>query len=126
MIDISNKTIDELNVLITKYASALEQIPKNERDAIPYLAVVFDIAVPYIKEKYPDLDSHPKAWATYVLKLLLHYLKNDADIKRVIDEFFVYYKNEYPNYGTDIVLSASQYDRDHNFVYNYAATRKVW
>jgi hypothetical protein len=126
MIDISNKTVDELNALIAKYVSALEQIPNNERDAIPYLAVIFDIAVPYITEKYPDLSKDVKAWAIYVLKLLLRYLKNEPDIKRVIDEFFQYYKTEYSNYGSDIVLSASQYDRDHNFVYNYAATRKVW
>ena len=126
MIDISNKTIDELNVLIGKYAAALEQIPKNERDSIPYLAVIIDIAVPYIKEKYPELNQDVKAWAIYVLKLLLRYLKNDADIKRVVDEFITYYQAEYINYGSDIVLSASQYDRDYKFVYNYAATRKVW
>lgn len=126
MIDISNKTVDELNAIITKYVSALEQIPTNERDAIPYLAVVFDIAVPYIREKYPELNKDIKAWAIYVLKLLLRYLKNEADIKRVVDEFIAYYQAEYANYGKDIELSASQYDRDHKFVYTYAATRKVW
>jgi hypothetical protein len=124
MIDISNKSVDELNALITKYKSALEQV--YETQTIPYLAVVYDIAVPYIKEKYPELDKDTKAWATYVLKFLLGYLKNEADIKRVIDEFIQYYMTEHPNYGNDIVLSASQYDRDYNFVYNYAATRKVW
>jgi hypothetical protein len=124
MIDISNKSVDELNALITKYKSALEQV--YETQTIPYLAVVYDIAVPYLNEKYSELTKDVKAWATYVLKLLLHYLKNEADVKRVVDEFLEYYKNEYHNYGTDIVLSASQYDRDHNFVYNYAATRKVW
>ena len=126
MIDISNKTIDELNILIGKYASALEQLPANERDSIPYLAVIFDIAIPYIEVKYPDLNKDVKAWAIYVLKLLLRYLKNEADIKRVIDEFFEYYKTEYPKYGNDIVLTASVFDKDHSFVYNYAATRKVW
>lgn len=124
MIDISNKSVDEINALITKYKSALENV--YETQTIPYLAVVYDIAIPYIKEKYPELNQDAKTWAVYVLKLLLRYLKNEADIKSVIDEFITYYQAEYANYGNDIVLSASQYDRDYNFVYNYAATRKAW
>ena len=124
MIDISNKTVDELNALIVKYASVVEQI--YDRESIPYLVVIFDIAVTYIEEKYVELSKDVKAWAIYVLRLLLRYLKNEADIKRVIDEFFEYYKAEYSNYGNDIVLTASVFDKDHNFVYNYAATRKIW
>jgi hypothetical protein len=124
MIDISNKSVDELNALITTYKLALEQV--YETQTIPFLAVVFDIAVPYIKERYPDLSTDAKTCGVYVLKLLLKYLKNEADIKRVVDEFFAYHKINYPNYGNDIELSASSFDRDYDFVYKYALTRKAW
>jgi len=122
MINISNKSTDELNTLIVKYKSVLEQVYESE--TIPYLAVVLDIAVPYINNNYSELNSDVKSWSIYVLKILLREIKDEVHIRKIIDEFLQYYETKHKNYGNDIVLSASLFDKDMKFAYDYAVEIK--
>ena len=115
MIDLTNKTTDELNALIQKYASILETIkPKDQ----PYLAVVIDVAYRYLTEKYPNLSPDWKAWNVVALKLQLDKIRYESDIANMIDDFIEYYTKGHQNHVSNSV-AVSEYDRDFAFVHSY-------
>ena len=119
MIDLSNKTIDEVNELIQKYASALELVKPNRE--IPYLAVIIDVGIKYIKEKHNDLTTDWKAMLIVLLKLL--YLKNsinnEANIPTEIENFMTYYNSKYNNYIENLIDYSNDYDKNYKFILNY-------
>jgi hypothetical protein len=116
MIDLTNKSVDEINGLIQKYAQVLETVPHKEQ---PYFAYIMDIAVNHIETNHKNLNSDWKAWSTFVLRKLHGKIKTESDIKKIIDDFVEYQKNEYRKYCDDLVISLNDYDKDRGFVYKY-------
>lgn len=118
MIDLTNKKVEELNVLIQKYKPVLE-LAKSEKD-IPYLAHIIDISIKYINQNHNNLSVDWKAWAVYIIKRLYlnGKLENESDISKIIDGFIEFKKTDYERYCEDIV-AATEYDRDCGFVFRY-------
>jgi hypothetical protein len=115
MIDLTNKTVEEVNILIQKYASLLEVI--EQKQYIPQFAVTFDIAVNYVNRQYNDANSSWKAWAIVVIKKLFDKINNESDIYRIIDEFYVYINSEaFQSYLNSIVMFVDDYARESNCV----------
>jgi hypothetical protein len=119
MLDITNKTTDEINLLTEKYKSVLELI-KNKK-IIPNLAVVLDIGINYINEKYLDLSADWKSYTMLYIKdqYLNDKINNETDIALLIDNFIKYYNEEYTGYIDNLSMSASDYDRDIEFVHKF-------
>jgi hypothetical protein len=116
MIDLTNRTVDEVNGLIQKYASVLELIRPQHH--IPYLAVIIDIGINHIKEKHADLELDWKSWSMVFIKnkYMKGKINKESDIPELIDEFVEHYKNEYSDYIQHIGMSASDCDKDYGFV----------
>lgn len=116
MIDLTNKTVDEINGLIQKYAPLLE-LTKNKKE-IPYLAYVLDIAIKYIEEKHKEAHIDQRAWAATIIRrqYLDGKIKKESDITETIDDFFQYIKDEFQAYVGDMI-PASQYDLEAGFVH---------
>lgn len=116
MIDLTNRSVDEVNGLIQKYVSVLQLIRPIRH--IPYLAVIIDIGIKYIKEKYYDLEPDWKSWSIVYIKnkYMKGKINKESDIPELIDEFIKHYKNEYSDYIQHIGMSASEFDRDYGFV----------
>jgi len=119
MIDLTNRTTDEINALIQKYTPVLELYIKQQND-IPYLAVVIDVGVNYLKTTYNQMTIDWKSWIMVLLKELYFrkIIKSEADIPKEIDDFIIFHNENYVNYVRDIV-AASEYDRDRGFIYVY-------
>lgn len=118
MIDLTNKTVDEINGLIQKYAPLLE-LTKNKKE-IPYLAYVLDIAIKYIEEKHKEKHKDQKAWAATIVRwqYLDGKIKNEFDITQTIDEFFQYLKDEFQTYAGNMV-AASPHDLETGFAFQF-------
>lgn len=119
MIDLTNRSTDEINGLVQKYTPLLELFIRHQKD-IPYLAVTIDVGVNYLKTNYNQITIDWKSWIMVLLKELYirGIIKNEADIPKEIDSFIIYHNQNYINYVSDIV-SASEYDRDRGFIYSY-------
>jgi hypothetical protein len=118
MIDLTNKTVDEINELIKKYASALELIKPQFQ---PYLALIIDIGVKHIKEKYQDLPLDWKAWSIVYLKnkYFKGRIHKETDISDLIDDFIKHYKNDYVEYINNLGTFTNEYERDRGFIHKY-------
>jgi len=118
MIDLTNKTIDEVNGLIQKYANVLELIKPQYQ---PFMAVILDIAITHVKTNHPDLPLDWKSWSIVYLKN--KYFKGrvhkEEDIPGIIDEFIKHYKDNYAEYIQQLGMSASEFDKDYGFVCRY-------
>jgi hypothetical protein len=121
MIDLTNKNID---LLVQKYTPVLELIVGHKQQ-LPYLVVVFEIAVTHIKEKHNELTVDWKAWAVFVIKKLFLNKKitNEREVTETIDEFILYWKENYKSYCDNLAMFASEYDRDRGFVYGYLSKK---
>ena len=69
MIDLTNRTVDEINALIQKYASVLELLKPQHQ---PYLAVVIDVGVEYVKEKISRLAIRLESLVNCVSQKQIH------------------------------------------------------
>jgi hypothetical protein len=120
MIDLTSRTIDEINGLIQKYTSVLELYIKQQQ-YIPYLAVIIDVGVKHIKEKHADLPLDWKVWSIIYIKnkYFKDKIPKESDIPELIDEFIGHYKEKYGDYINDLGLSSSEFDRDYGFVRRY-------
>lgn len=116
---INNRTIDEVNILIQKYATVLELIKQQEE--IPYLAIVIDVGIKYIKEKHNDLNIDWKTWTIIYLKhqYLNGNIKKEEDVLNLIENFLRYYHNDYNNYINNLGTYVTDFDRDYSFIYKY-------
>jgi len=121
MIDLTNKTIDEINALIIKYAKILELLNPQEQ---PYFAYIIDIAIKHIDEKYDSLNKNWKTSIIFILKKLSNKINNESDIKMIVDEFIKYYNNEYAGYCEEMIC-IDEVDREFNFVYKFIK-EKSW
>jgi len=121
MIDISTKTEAEINALMQNYMPLLQML--LDKQQAPYFAATLDFAVNYLNETHGDLGGNWKTWAIMVIKNFYHNIRNEATIKKMIDDFVEYYKTNYQSYidnmDSEGTISASEYDRDSRFVYTY-------
>jgi hypothetical protein len=115
MIDLTNKTIDEINGLIQKYAHALELVRQPDQ---PYMAYIINVAYAHLQDKHKDLNKDWKAWTIVVLKNLCRKINNDSDIQKIVDEFVEYQKIEYKKYVENLIWH-NEIERDWGFVYGY-------
>jgi hypothetical protein len=118
MIDLTNRTVEEVNELIKKYSEVLMFINPQEQ---PYMAIVIDSGIKHIQENYKDLPVDWKAWSIVYLKhkYLGHGLKKQSDIPKMLDAFIKHYNENYEKFVSALGMSASDYDRDHAFVTQY-------
>ena len=117
MIDITNKSVEEINSYIQTYSHILEVVKYKEK--IPYLAVIIDMAVKHIANCYNNLTSDWKAWSVYVVEELCDIINNEIDVKNIINEFNEYYQKEYQKFLDNIAMSVSDYDRDWAFIHTF-------
>jgi hypothetical protein len=115
MIDLINKSAEEVNALIQKYANVVQLFKPEEQ---PYFAYIISTGTDYVKEKYPEISKDWKSWAIMTLIKRVINVSSDSDIKVIIDAFVVHYKNYYNDFGNDLVW-ASEYDKEHKFVHEY-------
>lgn len=115
MIDLTNKSIEEVNLLIQKYATVLEVSKVKTINSAQILVIVIDEAVNYINDKYKELNADLKTWCILVLKHNLDKIKTDVDVKKYIDEFIEHWKTKHQSFCDNIVISASNFDRDFLF-----------
>lgn len=121
MIDLTNKTVDEINATIQKYSSVLELFVKSRQEYIPILAYVFDMSVNYINKHHENLTADWKIWTVIVVKkyFFQNKIKTETDIGDVINDFIKYFEDEYQNYCDGLGIYENEYHRDYGFVKTY-------
>jgi len=123
MTDLTNKSIEEVNILIQKYAQLLDVSDAKKQDDIPVLAIIFEIGINYINTNHKDLPKDWKAWSMVVVKNWYYKgkIRTNEDIQKTIDKFIDFWKSEYKKYCEDII-SASDYYKDKGFTYKFIKT----
>lgn len=119
MIDLTSKTPEELNTLIQKYLSVLQQV-KAKPEQYPQLAYIINIAVQYFAIHHMDLPNDWKTWCTLVLKelCLKDKINSEIDITDIIEDFINEYNLNYESYCS-YMASANEYDQQRGFVHAY-------
>jgi len=125
MIDLINRVdewvktdINAVQELVNKYVDVLQgTLPEKN---IPYLAVIINTCVDYLRGSHGATNADWKAWSVVLIKKLFEEdnLKKEADIPLIIDEFLEYKDKEYQKYCDDMV-SVDDYERDRGFVYRF-------
>ncbi|MFA5207340.1 MAG: hypothetical protein WC428_01670 [Candidatus Paceibacterota bacterium] len=119
MIDLTNKTPEEINALIQKFAPVLQQV-KIAPEHYLQLAYIFDIGTKYLIIQHKDLDDTWKTWCMLVLKEM--YIKNkinsELDITNIVEDFINHYNLNYESY-CNYMASANEYDQQRGFVHSY-------
>lgn len=110
------KSVEEVNILIKKYRSVLEVSDLSSNDEVQLLAIVIDVVVNYLNEKYNDLTPELKTWCVLVLKNKFNTFKVEDEVKKMIDNFIVYWNNEYQKYCNGLEMFTSEFDRDYGFI----------
>jgi len=119
MIDLTNKTPEEINALIQKYLSALQE-SKIPIEHYLQLAYIIDIATIHLKDMYTELTTEWKSWCIIVLRDLYKKdkINKDSDITDILDDFINHFNLNYESYCS-YMSSASDYDQQRGFVHSY-------
>jgi hypothetical protein len=119
MIDLTNKTPEELNTLIQKYLSVLQEV-KAKPEQYVQLAYIINIAVQYFAIHHMDLPNEWKTWCTLALKelCLKNKINSEIDITDIIEDFVNNYNLNFESYCS-FMISASEYDQQRGFVHTY-------
>jgi hypothetical protein len=117
MIDLTNKSVDEINGLIQKYAQVLETVLHKEQ---PYLAYIIDIAINHIEANHKNVNSDRKAWAVVAVRYRNKSgkIKKESDIIETIDEFLKYIEDEFQSYA-GMMIPVSQHDLEAGFLHQF-------
>ena len=120
MINISNKSDEEVKLLIEKHSSLLELSKVKSLDEIPVLAIIYDIGIEYLKPITDTLMIDWKAWAMVVLKKKYFNgeINTENDVIEIINEFILYLKINYEKYSEDSVWT-DEYEKNGRFTYQY-------
>jgi len=120
MIDLTNKSVEQINELIQKYTPVLELFIEKE-EHIPYLAYIIDLGVNHIKTKHNNLTVDWKSWTVFIIekKYFDNKIRVESDIITIIDNFVEFFNKEYQKYIDDLGMFASEYDRDRGFIYMF-------
>lgn len=119
MIDLSNKTNEDINAIIQKYQKIVEVIYMKYPNEFPYLITAIDLGVNYVNTKYNEIDPLWKTMCMLLIKIKYRDVNSETDINNIIDEFITHITNEYTQYSAAIELSASEYDLCYQFVCQY-------
>lgn len=117
MIDLTNKTTDEVNEVLIKYQSFFNDLPKISE--IINLVYTIHLAVECINEKYKSLDKDLKTWCVLLIKNIYKLVDSEADINDEINKFVEYHILNYKKYIDSIIQYTNEYDRDHSFLSKY-------
>lgn len=117
MIDLINKSVDEINALIQKYASVLELIKPQYQ---PHMAVIIDWGISHINNMHNNLSVEWKAWTMVYLKrkFFKNEIHNESDVIASIDVFIKYYHDNYVNYIHQLGMIGDDFDKNYSFVCN--------
>ena len=118
MTDLTNRTAQEVNELIQKYAPVLEVSGIKTVIDAKILVILVDIAVKYIEEKYANLNTELMALSVVAVKESQKKIKNEADVKKIVDDFIEYYKTEFEQYRA-MMCECPQIDLECNFVHSF-------
>ena len=115
---VNNLDLSHVDVLYQKYQQFLYDF-RNEKNAVEKLYLV-DICVNYLKANYIAESKNLKSWTVIVaLRLYKHDKTTEADVYKIIDNFVINYKKDINDYIEDIVMSASDYDREVGYINYY-------
>jgi hypothetical protein len=121
MIDITNKSVEQLNALKQKYAKILESIPDNEKN---YHAYVIDVAINFINTYYPIINNNWKSWIVVVVVKLREIINNENDIGNIINKFLIFHNINYDKY-IDEIICLDEVDRDLDFINDFIKKEKT-
>jgi hypothetical protein len=120
MIDLTNRMVNQ-HLLLQKFAPVLETIKNKETHV--QLAYILDVAVKYINNNHPQVDSDWKTWCAVAIKdIFLKYplkINNEKDIENLIDAFMKFYNENYEIYLNNVAMFVNEYYRDYPFVDKY-------
>jgi hypothetical protein len=118
MIDLTNRSVEDVNALIQKYASVLELIKPQHQ---PSMAVILEVGINHVKENYPMLELDWKVWSIVLLKnkYLSGHLKKESDIPKTIADFVQHIKDNYADYIQQLGMFTNEFDRDYAFLCRY-------
>lgn len=115
---INNLSLSNIDYLHQKYNAFLNEF-RNENNVVERLYVI-DVSVNYLKTNYNTESKNLKSWAVIVVLRLYESNKTtETDIHTIINNFIRSYKNEIAGYVNDIVVYASDYDREIDFINQY-------
>jgi hypothetical protein len=112
MIDLTNKSIEDINALVVKYISLLESIKPEEHAVHAY---IIDYAIKYLNTYFGVINKIWKSWIVVVVKKSISELNSESDIEILIKDFIVYHNNNYEAYRENIV-GVDEIDRDCDFI----------
>jgi hypothetical protein len=81
---------------------------------------IINVGYQHLKNNHNDVDKYIKAWSLTVLKLIHN--KHSVDLTKIpeyIDEFIKYFNEKHTQYIEDIVIFATEYHRDIDFVVKF-------
>lgn len=116
MIDLTNRSVEEVNGLLQKYTPILNVAELKSLEDAELFTIMVEISVNYIKEKYCELSTDLKTWCVVVVKNLRNTIKTEDEVKNCIDEFITYHYKNYTKYVDSLGCYASEYDRDAGFI----------
>lgn len=105
--------------MIDKHRSALTECKFQTSDDLRMLIKIVEIAVNHIKDNHDDLPVDVKAIVIVFIKKISKKLVNVNDVTKQIDDYIKYREKNYDKYSSELVWSASDYDRDYGFLMQY-------
>lgn len=110
-----------VEVLIKKYAPALEMVKVQTTPYIGHIAFIVNVSVNYLNSEHKEVDNDWKTWSVVMIKRLFDQdkLPTKEDILKHIDQFLEYKKTEYDKYVSNIAMYSDEYHRDTIFVDKY-------
>lgn len=104
MIDLTNKSVDEINSFIQRYAHALEIIPPAEQ---PVMAYIINVGMIHLTNVHSEINGEVKACAIVVLRKLQNILNEDDDIRNMIDDFIEFYNDKFKSFVHELYPQSS-------------------
>ena len=123
MTDLTNRSVEEVNGLLQKHTPILNVAELKSLEDAQLFAIMVEISINYIKEKYDELSTDLKTWCIVVVKNLRNTIKTEDDVKNCIDEFITHYYKNHAKWVEGLGCFATEYDRDIGFVRDYVKTK---
>ena len=123
MTDLTNRTVEEVNIFIQKYAEVLNQSELKTLEEAQLFAIMIDVSINHIRDKYNNLPANQKTWCVIAVKRLRNTIKTEEDVKNCIDDYIQYYEKHYNKFVDNLGVFASEFDRDADFMRQYLKTK---
>lgn len=123
MIDLINKTNDEINSILNKYQSLYYDLPTK---SVEFVNLVYTIHLAFtFLNKDNKLSLDLKTWSVLLIKRIFKTINTEDDVINEIDNFLKYYNAEYENYINNIAFFSNEFDRDYSFLTKYIRTKDM-